>query len=350
MRDDMFKVIVERPRRKPWVNPGTGRRYRADEELAGKIGMKQGYERRKWLNENLAPLRRYLESQVNRPWDKVYSELCANIDRRNTVQEHIFAHIENFVELETRLIDGKVFVTNRWPQQTVPLEESRSKLYVHPKTRLLLRIPHRISHAKLHKQNVALAEAALAQKRRVLSEMEQLHCLDGIWYFITLAQMAPGIVIDQPDTGKAGRHYYPKHWDAVRNQQVSRRHGGIHEAASSLYGKWNIYAVSKRQLSSAELKRYKLTNENAGETRRFRLCGQVAAHAFPTANQQPAALNWDSSSFFRRVRSAICGAVAPLRWRFTTSSSCSLRLSHTAFLRRVSRASSSSLCLASAAR
>src|SRR5438309_9686382 len=29
----------------------------------------------KWLNENLAPLRRYLESNVGRPWSKVYAEI-----------------------------------------------------------------------------------------------------------------------------------------------------------------------------------------------------------------------------------------------------------------------------------
>ena len=96
MRDDMSKVIVERPRRGGRTDKHKGRLYRAGEELPGKIGMKQGYTDRKGLNENLSPLKRWLESQVNRPWDKVYAELCANIDRRNTVQEHIFAHIDQF--------------------------------------------------------------------------------------------------------------------------------------------------------------------------------------------------------------------------------------------------------------
>jgi hypothetical protein len=62
-------------------------------------------------------LRRYgvgCKSQVNRPWNKVYSELCANIDRRNTVQEHIFAHIEQFVAVKTHLVDGEVRVPKWW--------------------------------------------------------------------------------------------------------------------------------------------------------------------------------------------------------------------------------------------
>ena len=62
MRDDMSKVIVERPRWGSRMGTREGRRYRASEDVPGKIGMTQGYTTRKWLNENLAPLRRWLES------------------------------------------------------------------------------------------------------------------------------------------------------------------------------------------------------------------------------------------------------------------------------------------------
>jgi hypothetical protein len=144
MRDDMFKVIVERPRRKPWATPKTARVYRNSEDAPAKIGIRKGYETRKWLNENLAPLKRWLESQVNRPWDKVYAELCANIDRRNTVQEHIFAHIDGFVERKTQLIDGNVYVRDRWARELTRIEDSRVALYVHPKTGILRQNKHRV--------------------------------------------------------------------------------------------------------------------------------------------------------------------------------------------------------------
>jgi hypothetical protein len=52
MRDDMFKVIVERPRRGSRLRTREGWRYRASEDVASKIGMKQGYVNRKWLNDN----------------------------------------------------------------------------------------------------------------------------------------------------------------------------------------------------------------------------------------------------------------------------------------------------------
>jgi hypothetical protein len=72
MRDDMFKVIVERPRRiHSNAYKGDGRAFRNREDGPSRLGMNKGYDDRKGLNENLAPLKRFLERQVNRPWDKV---------------------------------------------------------------------------------------------------------------------------------------------------------------------------------------------------------------------------------------------------------------------------------------
>jgi hypothetical protein len=103
MREDMYKVIVERPRRGGgWAFQKDGRKFRNSEDAPQKVGMKQGYQSRKSLNENLSPLKRFLESSIGKPWNKVYSELSEGIDRRNTVQEHIYSHIEQFVALHTR--------------------------------------------------------------------------------------------------------------------------------------------------------------------------------------------------------------------------------------------------------
>jgi hypothetical protein len=264
MREDMYKVIVERPRWGSRMRTRDGRIYRASEDVVGKISMKEGYRVRKSLNENLAPLKRWLESQVNRPWDKVYAELCANIDRRNTVQEHIFAHIDGFVERETRLVDGKIFVLSNWPTELVPLEKSRIKLYVHPTTGILRINKHRFSwrqqEAKVRKQVAIEFEAT----RRDLNEVEQLHNVGGIWFHVTLALLGePRFVVD--DAGKT-KVIYPKHWDALRKQKVSRdaRESGKPSACAA-FGKPAVYALTKRQLSNAELKRYKLKNNDVGK-------------------------------------------------------------------------------------
>ena len=100
MRDDMFKVIVERPR---WGaghadSPKLKRLPHAD---AKHIGLKRhariGAPYAKNLNENLAPLVRYLRRQRGRRWDDVFSEICASLDTGSTVKMHVRQHIEDFV-------------------------------------------------------------------------------------------------------------------------------------------------------------------------------------------------------------------------------------------------------------
>lgn len=63
---------------------------------------------RKQFGENLNPLWRYLQKQVGRNWDKVYSEICENMDRRSAVGGHIFEHLDSYVtsKKEVRIIDG----------------------------------------------------------------------------------------------------------------------------------------------------------------------------------------------------------------------------------------------------
>ena len=44
---------------------------------------------RRWFSDKLGPARRWLESQVGRPWSKVRSELFARFDDRTTAGRHI---------------------------------------------------------------------------------------------------------------------------------------------------------------------------------------------------------------------------------------------------------------------
>src|SRR5437667_1245617 len=104
MRDDMAQVIVERPR----VPDGGTRKGRARplEDLPSHQGMRRPHRLAgnwKQLNENLSPLRRYLEKQVGRPWNKVYSEIAARLRVTSTVQQHVRDHLRDFVALHPHL-------------------------------------------------------------------------------------------------------------------------------------------------------------------------------------------------------------------------------------------------------
>jgi hypothetical protein len=131
MRKDMAKVIVERPRIKPW---SAGKRGRVKlEDLPQKIGLRRmarlggGW---KCLNENLAPLRRYLFKQVGRPWNKVYAEISANLRFDNAVQRHVHHHLKDFIVIKPRrYVDPRSDYKGLWHQP----------LYVDPVTGLLCR-------------------------------------------------------------------------------------------------------------------------------------------------------------------------------------------------------------------
>src|SRR6266536_2639198 len=99
MRKDMSRVIVERPR----LGGGRHRKGRAVplEDLPKQEGIGRPYTGDwKTLNENLSPLRRYLERQVGRPWNKVYSEISRHLRADNAVQQHVRDHLRDFVAIK----------------------------------------------------------------------------------------------------------------------------------------------------------------------------------------------------------------------------------------------------------
>lgn len=249
MREDMSKVLVDEPRhgraqaraiqgsrRKRWnqVDPdGEGARSH--------LGMKRDGLAWKHFGEHLGPLYRYLRQQVDRPWRLVYGELCAGLDRRNVVQNHLFQHIGDRVALETVLVDGEVRVRS-W-RGTESLADSRYEMYVHPRTGLLLVNRAREKAA----QQLRLERAAKARQgrpdRRIgvagLGHDRQWHRIEGIWYEVLL----------QPLQGDAPVY------DVVLRRPVSVAN---RELLAQAYGRGDAAAVAKRQLDGRTLARHGL--------------------------------------------------------------------------------------------
>ncbi len=141
MRSDMHKIIVERPRKGSRLKSRktalrfSGRRVEeavsAPDDFDGGSNRASSSRHDKWLNENLAPLGRYIRRQIGRPWDKVFSEIRQAVDTRSAVGLHVLQHIPNFVETETILVDGAVYCRGYGGLEPV------YGLYVHPITGLL---------------------------------------------------------------------------------------------------------------------------------------------------------------------------------------------------------------------
>jgi hypothetical protein len=255
MRNDMSKVLVESPRLGRALArafEGTRRRFRDrldrdGESAPQRMGMRQDTDNRKQFGEHLSPLLRYLQGQVDRPWSKVYSDLCSRLDRRNLVQAHAFVHIDDYVKRATVWHDGRVFVRTRWGLES--LAECGCKLYVHPLTGILLRNRAAAVARRRWKEARASVQAESGPDRRIglpgMSIDRQWHRVRGIWYEVALC------LLDE------GAHAAPA-YDVVLGHLVNR---DSRKVLAATYGYIDAYAWSKRQLPGKTLRKHGLESQ-----------------------------------------------------------------------------------------
>jgi hypothetical protein len=241
----MAKVIVERPRKKgcAWNKPkGYRRKLRRYGEDGPPVreGIKacwQGHT--KYLNEHLGPLRRYLDKQVGRPWDKVFSEICTHIDRSNAVQDHVRDHVEDYVITHVILIDGVPCYGKGGYGYGRPLHHPQfgyRPWYVCPRTGLLRRI--KLVGRKRRRQ------PKLESPPKYIRVSDTLQCRfrGGAWYLITL----------KPLPARTDQRHRSTAVDVILNVPVARLTA---VEARQHYGA-EVYAVAQRRLGRRELRQY----------------------------------------------------------------------------------------------
>ena len=91
-------------------------------------------KRQKLRKTRFSVLERFLVRSVGKPWDEVYAEICKNSDTRTLVGSEAREHVKNLVTTDC-WIQGSEVMTNGWRGNA----ETVKGLYVHPKSRLLLR-------------------------------------------------------------------------------------------------------------------------------------------------------------------------------------------------------------------
>ncbi len=140
MREDMSKVIVERPR---WGSslPSRKKGYhkylqKHADDLPQREPMPGRWRgRQRSLNENLGPMKRFLRSNVGRPWNKVHQELCEHISFNNAVQSHVLDHIYDFVDRHVEWVDGVLYAQRSWGGSRIRVQSGC--MYICPETGLL---------------------------------------------------------------------------------------------------------------------------------------------------------------------------------------------------------------------
>ena len=143
MREDMDKVLVERPRLGLRISKMKGHRrdWRKDPEQAVKrVSVRRGRQT-KHFNEHLGPLRRFLQRCVGRPWDKVYSELRARVNPKNAVQLHILQHVDDYVVTRAERRGKDVYDLAGFGPRRPLYRGPRERFYVDPRTGILRLLP-----------------------------------------------------------------------------------------------------------------------------------------------------------------------------------------------------------------
>ena len=103
MREDMYKVVINRPRHASRFATKAKLRYLAGHDVPSRITGKQIFRYKKKaitksFSDHVMPLKRYLFSQRGGKWDDVFSEVCARLDTGSTVKMHVHEHIDQFIE------------------------------------------------------------------------------------------------------------------------------------------------------------------------------------------------------------------------------------------------------------
>jgi hypothetical protein len=232
----MFKVIVERPRGRGWKDSAVrNRRRQFDYDSPSHARMREGVSG-PYLNENLNPLRRYLLAQVNRPWNKVWSEIAANIDRRSTVQEHIYSHVDDFIAIKVEWHDGALSDMRRryTPRDGFDL---RQPLYVDPRTGIIRRNKEYERWRRDYRARLASEREERESRQRYVGDGRWHLKIDREWYEVELRPLPQSTAV----------------FDIILKQRVSRDSDAGRAQREALYGSDSFYAVSRRQLSKREI-------------------------------------------------------------------------------------------------
>jgi hypothetical protein len=185
MREDMFKVIVERPRGGAGRAVSSRKRLNRDGDLPTKIGVSRHmgltHAKSKWLSENLAPLKRFIGKQVGRPWNEVYGEIVSTLKSRDPVQQHVLQHLDGYVARRV-IIDphGSLIDPERGRRGWRGLPW-RQPYYVDPRDGVLKESATRWKMLGIDPKPWKWREKT-DPNSRVLEKNRELRCIEGIWY------------------------------------------------------------------------------------------------------------------------------------------------------------------------
>ncbi len=309
MRDDLDRVIIERPRagisgarfaarkRRRKNNDKRNWETAPSRESMGRWSYKRGEG--KSFTDFLEPLYGLLRKNCGRPWDDVYSEIRSQLSPSSTTHVHVFLHLKEAVELNA-IVDEK-----GWPW--IPTRSRHfigyepltrygrrrpSDFWVHPHTGILLVAPTTTEHPRSEAYQEAIRrryadpkakDPVPAPQRRVIGK-DVYMTINGTWFKVDMRPLPEGFDWDKPKKAtkkvldrvgtklewveRSYLDFGPKDviignriaasvltWRGVADPDHMRRE------AMRLYGRTDQYAHSNgHQLNTKELRRLGVTN------------------------------------------------------------------------------------------
>jgi hypothetical protein len=183
-------------------------------------------------------MRRFLQSQLDKPWDHVYSKICRmlampikKIDDLHDVELHVV------IDNEGQLVDAR-------GMQLAP-----GDFYVHPETGALMQVP--IGSRRRYQRRKSYLQLLVNDGHRYVR-------IKRIWYDVEFASLPADV--DRVD-------------DVVLGEKAS---------FWALYREWDasLYAVSKRQLNKRELREIHRTLNEEQESSCNKCKGHCRANYF----------------------------------------------------------------------
>lgn len=253
MRSDMSKVVIERPRC-GHSDPSKKTKLRIKRHNIGdeyedsptRLPASRG-RGTKLLTDFLNPLERFLRSNVGRPWDEVYSELCEHLDDRKAIEIHVFEHLEDFVDVKCFFGDnGLLYACGRYGEERlIESNRWRGSFYVHPVSKLLCYFDGTDKQLKRWKLEQEKRQQRKTVERKPINFNQSYVRLNGVWYI--------GDYV--PDEGKPPYELF--------NLPSQQKQHELAELGTRYWdGKRWMQLVSKRKCSQQELQNAGLKNAN----------------------------------------------------------------------------------------
>ena len=251
MRKDMAKVIVERSR----IGGSRDRKGRMPKDLDSlprKQSMRKAHTDRKVLNENLKPLKNFLNSKIGSNWDKVFSEICENIKLDSAVQKHVRDHVFDLINKDVLVENKKVcYSIARFGNGSVELRHG--DLYIDPRTNIV---------KKYKRKKPAKDLRPLIEKTLVARFSYAKHRTDNGSQFLIEDKTPYRLFFDKVSQDHTIKHEAtPKHAESdfrvisYHFNEVKSLHKAISESSKFLDLK-HPYFVKMLELMSNEIKKH----------------------------------------------------------------------------------------------